>query len=210
MRMEGKLLIAYFGPSMNPTLDTRDLLEVVPYGDQPARAGDVVFFLPPGGGQPVVHRVTGVTAAGLRTRGDNNSRTDEWVLPKENVVGQVVAAIRGDRRRAVRGGMAGRIRGRATHFLTSLDRFLRPVLHGPYHSLSRIDMGRFLPRQVRPRVAAFGTGEDVHYKVLMGQRAVGWYEPSRKVWRITRPYRLFVCESSLPQPSDAAGAGGKA
>jgi len=196
------LLIGYVGPSMNPTLDARDLLEVVPYGDRPERVGDVVFLAPPGGGKPVVHRVTGVTAAGLRTRGDNNSRTDDWILPKENVAGQVVAAIRGDRRRTIHGGLVGRCRGRAAHLLRGLDRIILPVLHGPYHALSRLGLDRLLPRTVRPRVAAFGAGDGVRYKVLMGQRVVGWYEHSRNAWCITRPYRLFVRESSLPLPQE--------
>jgi signal peptidase I len=200
--MERSLLIAYSGSSMNPTLDARDLLEVVPYRDQPVRMGDVIYFLPMGGGQAVVHRVTGVTAAGLRTRGDNNSRMDSGILPIENVVGQVAAAVRGDRRRIVRGGMAGWIQGTAAHVINALDHSLRPALHGPYHFLSRVGLGRFLPRLIRPRVAAFRTGANVHYKVLIGRRTVGWYEPSRKIWQIIRPYRLFVRESSLPQPPE--------
>jgi hypothetical protein len=71
----GIFFAAYVGPSMNPTLQEPEVMEIMPYCNRPMHAGDVIFFLPPEGDQPVVHRVVRVTPAGISTRGDNNAGT---------------------------------------------------------------------------------------------------------------------------------------
>ncbi|MBN1978387.1 MAG: hypothetical protein JW918_13400, partial [Anaerolineae bacterium] len=118
------LFFAHRGSSMNPTLHESDLLEIVPCGgDFPsprvgeggrggirsARVGDVIALAPPEADHLVVHRVVRVTPEGVCTRGDNNAGEDGWRLGPERVIGRVVAAWRGRRRRRIFGGWAGRL-----------------------------------------------------------------------------------------------------
>ena len=88
------LFCAHTGPSMNPTLCQRDLLEVRPHVPLMPRVGDVILCLPPGADRAVVHRIVSLTIGDIRTRGDNNSSADPWVLQPSDIVGQVVAAHR--------------------------------------------------------------------------------------------------------------------
>ena len=90
---------AYVGPSMNPTLREPEIMGIMPYDSRPLCVGDVVFFLPSGADQPVVHRIIRVAPAGISTRGDNNTQDDAFLLQPKRIKGQVVAAWRGQKRR---------------------------------------------------------------------------------------------------------------
>lgn len=193
--------VVYTGPSMNPTLREPDLLEVVPYGGKAVRVGDVIHYHPPGGGRAVVHRVVRVTPGGLRTRGDNNREEDPYVVPLSAVMGRVVAAERGGRRRTVAGGPMGRIQRHAARLEQAVLRTAERLLHRTYHGLARTGLFRYvLPPRLNPRLVAFETRAGRRLKVMMGQHAVAHYDVRDKKWRIRRPFRLFVDEASLPRP----------
>jgi len=193
------LFSAYLGPSMNPTLSEWDLLEIVPYGRSPIRDGDVILFLPPAEEQPVVHRVWSVTPVGICTRGDNNGLVDPWLLQATDVVGRVVAARRGQRRRIVAGGATGRWVAQFTRWGVAIDRVASRALHPLYRSLThRGTLGSLLSVALRPRVVAFGVGSSRRLRLMMGRIAIGIYDAQRSRWRIRRPFALFVDESKLP------------
>src|SRR5512143_1944898 len=97
------IFAAYTGRSMNPTLVEPELLEVVPCSDTPVRPGDVILFTHTGTKAQIVHRVARVTSAGLVTRGDSSAQDDADLCQRAEVRGRVVAAWRGQRRRAVPG-----------------------------------------------------------------------------------------------------------
>jgi hypothetical protein len=190
---------AYIGPSMNPTLREPEIMEIVPCGGGSLRAGDVVFFLPPGSERPVVHRVARVTAAGIFTRGDNNSREDEYLLRREDIQGLVVAAWRGRKRREIARGFRGRWNGRWLRLRRLMDRGVSPLLHPLYRSLSlRGRFARCLPPSFRPRVVVFRDHEQDRFRLLLGERVIGRYEERERQWRIQRPFRLLVDERTLP------------
>ena len=82
--------VIYRGPSMNPILKKKDILEVIPYKKKPIRCGDVVVFVcPKGGDKLVVHRVISIDSKGIRTRGDNNNCIDPWYLSSQDILGYV-------------------------------------------------------------------------------------------------------------------------
>ncbi|KYH39794.1 MAG: S26B, signal peptidase I [Candidatus Bathyarchaeota archaeon B26-2] len=89
--------------SMEPTLRIGDLL-VVQGGLNPEDikaepdTGDIIVFRKPGNpGEFVVHRAIRKFQKGDRyyfiTKGDNNARPDNWVVPEENIIGKVVWVI---------------------------------------------------------------------------------------------------------------------
>jgi hypothetical protein len=208
------LFFAHRGSSMNPTLHESDLLEIVPYGGRVAQVGDVIAVAPPGGDYLVVHRVVRVTAEGVCTRGDNNADEDGWCLGPERVIGQVVAAWRGRRRRQIFGGRAGRLWGYALRGPRILGRAALALLHPVYHALARMGIVRALmPASLRPRVVIFGTGERARLRLLLGRRIVGEYVSRWRRWHFRRPFRLLVDEAvlpkalpkTLPQASDSEG-----
>lgn len=194
---------AYVGPSMNPTLRESEIMEIVPYGNSPLRVGDVVFFLPPGTEQPVVHRVVRVTRAGISTLGDNNTREDPYLLQPKNIKGQVKAAWRGQKRREIAGGLQGRLIGRWLRWRRIPDRVISHLLRPFYHDLSRRgNIARLLPRRFRPRVVVFQVKGQDHFRLLLGQRVIGRYNERNHHWQIQRPFRLFVDERALPCQQD--------
>jgi signal peptidase I len=190
---------AYVGPSMNPTLREPEMMEIVPCGGRPLRAGDVVFFLPPGSDRPVVHRVGRVTTAGISTRGDNNVLEDPILLRSEDIRGRVVAAWRGRKRREIAGGFRGRWNGRWLRLRRLMDRGVSPLLHPLYRSLSlRGGVARCLPVSFRPRVVVFRDQGKDRFRLLLGERVIGRYEEQERQWQIQRPFRLLVDERTLP------------
>jgi hypothetical protein len=198
---DGRLRVAYTGPSMNPTLREPDLLEVQPYGDQPVRVGDVIHFLSPTSGRWIVHRVVGVTPAGIRTRGDNNRGDDPDLLPRSAISGRVVAAQRGRRRRTIARGWRGRLVGHSARLYRLGRRWPTRLLHGTYRTLARSDLlRRQLPPGLRPRVASFRCRQQTLLKLMLGGRVIGQFDNREKCWRIQPPFRLFVDEAGLPVP----------
>lgn len=194
------LFVAYFGPSMNPTLREPEMLEVVPCGNRPLRVGDVIYFLPPGLDNPVVHRVVRVMREGISTRGDNNFRNDDVLLRPENIQGRVVAAWRGRKRRRVAGGARGSWTMHWLHWRRLIDRAGSPLLHPLYHALSlRGRVARCLPVSFRPRVVVFRVKGEDRKRILLGERIIGRFDERTRQWRIQRPFRMLVDEKMLQE-----------
>jgi hypothetical protein len=196
---DAALFFAHVGPSMNPTLSALDLLEIVPYDGKRIRIGDVVAFISPDKVYPVVHRVVGVIPEGIRTRGDNNSNNDAQFLQPEDIVGRVVAAQRGQKRRRIAGGRFGLLVVYLTRWRFALDRGISRLLHPIYRLLARCGIIRcLLPIRFRPRVIISRVSGCSYPRLLMGNRIVGQYDAHQCQWHIRRPFRLFVDESALP------------
>jgi hypothetical protein len=189
---------AYVGCSMNPTLREPEMMEIMPYDSRTLRVGDVAFFQSPEADQPVVHRIARVTAAGISTLGDNNTREDTYLLQPKSIKGQVVAAWRGQKRRKIAGGLQGRLKSRWLRWRRFLDRGVSPLLHPLYHALSHRGLiARLVPVPFRPRVVVFQTQGRDQFQLLLGQRIIGRYDDNRRAWQIQRPFRLLVDERVL-------------
>ena len=202
------LFCAHIGFSMNPTLDHSDLLEVSPCGERLPEAGDVILCVPPGGSQAVVHRVVRAGPDGITTRGDNNAFEDAWRLRKEDIVGRIVAAWRGERRRAIAGGRAGKWQAQWVRARRGLDRAVSPTLHPFYRALETSGVvRRLLPANVRPLAVSFETATGSRWKLMFGRREVGRYDHETGRWLICRPYRLLVDERTLPEDRQARRPG---
>jgi len=195
---DDRLRALYTGASMSPTLVEPELLQVRPYRGERVRPGDIVCFRSPDGGRTVVHRVVAVEAQGIRTRGDNNERDDEWVSPAADIIGRVTAAQRGTRRRNVPGGWRGLAALRCARLGHGIRRRTGTVPHKLYDLAAGLGpFDRLLPRALRPRVVRFDARCRVLLKLMMGRQAVGQYDDQRAVWHIRRPFRLFVDERAL-------------
>lgn len=195
----GRFFAAYAGPSMSPTLQEPEILEIRPYVNHPLQVGDVVFFQSPGAQQTIVHRIVRLNAEGIFTRGDNNRRDDAFVLRPEDIQGRVVAAWRGRKRRAVSGGRRGRLIGRWLPWKGLLDRGVSDLLHSFYYALARRGLlVALLPNRLRPRIVVFQNKGTNRPCLLLGRRIIGRYDDSRQQWQINRPFRLIVDVHSLP------------
>jgi hypothetical protein len=191
--------IDYIGRSMNPTLRPGVLLQVRAYHGQKIRRGDVVVFIPPGGDSKIVHRVTSVNSYGIRTRGDNCDYEDDWVLRRENILGRVVSAQRGNRRFRVFGGPLGHSFAMAIRAINSIDSIFSPLLRPLYQRLAGTGvLRRCLPSQMRPRVISFNRDAGTELQLVLGQRVIGRRLEGKTGWNIRRPFRLFVDEETLP------------
>jgi signal peptidase I len=189
-------LCAHQGFSMHPTLCESDLLEIEAYIDRPIRIGDVICFLPPAGDQPVVHRVASVTPVGIRTKGDNTSLADPWVIQPGDVIGRVIRARRGKTKHIIYGGTVARLWSCGLRGLKVLEHSLSFF----YHRLARSGLLKLLiPIQKRTRVIAINEGDKRSFKLLLGNWLIGHYEPGMTQWQIQRPFRLFVDVKSLPR-----------
>jgi hypothetical protein len=193
MNADVSRVVVYSGTSMHPTLREPDVLEIESCRDRPVRPGDIVFFRAPGRAAPVVHRVERVSAEGILTRVDNCRRPDEWILSAGDIVGRVIAARRGDRRRRIANGTAGRVRAGALRLWLPIRAAARRVLRIPYRAIT--DSGAFarlLPAAWRPRKALFQAGERRVWRILWGRRVIGEYQEGSGRWRIRPPFRLLV------------------
>ena len=188
--------ISYVGPSMNPTLKVPDMIEVIPYNNQSEiRVGDIIVFKSPKNRIKVVHRVASISKNAIKTRGDNNSRADNFVLSPKDILGKVVSAQRIKKRRTIWGGIPGQ-------FYCGLIRFCRLIVqlffklgHHPYHLLAKTNIiRRFLPLQSSTKIVIFKNRK----QLLWGKRVIGQFLPGKGNWQIFRPFRLFIDEKKLP------------
>jgi hypothetical protein len=169
-------------------------MEVRPYHGRTVRAGDVILFHAPGRPTPIVHRVECVTPGGIRTRGDNSRRPDDWLLAADQIIGQVTAAQRGGRCRKVANGFSGRVWARLLNLWLPVGEAVNRILHVPYHALSGISgiLLRRLPSGWLPRKVLFQAGGRRIWRMMWGRHVVGQYEEGRGGWRIRRPFRLWI------------------
>jgi hypothetical protein len=201
----------YIGFSMNPTLKPGVRLHVRAYHGQKIRRGDVIVFIPPGGDFKIVHRVASVNSDGIKTRGDNRNHADDWVLRRENILGRVVAAQRGNKRRRIFGGPLGWLFAMIVRVIRAIDPPVSCLLRPAYGELAKVSIfTRLLPPQIRPRVVSFQQAAGKELQLLMGRRVVGRWLPGGTGWSIRRPFRLFVDEESLPEnPGKASVVSGQ-
>jgi hypothetical protein len=191
-------MFAYAGSSMSPTLNELDLLEVRPCEGQQVRAGDVILFASPESERLVVHRVVRTRGSEVLTRGDSNMLVDPWVVCIGDVKGRVIAAWRGERRRTVLGGRAGRLQSRLCRIVR---RLLRVVESPRLVAVTRAMSARLLPARLRPRVLQFSSRGQGQACVVMGRRVVARYDHARRQWQAARLVRTILDPDSLPIPA---------
>jgi signal peptidase len=188
---------------MNPILKPGDGLRVLPCGDGEIRVGDVIVIHAPDREEYVVHRVVSVDTQGIRTRGDNNSSMDPWVLRPEDILGRVDRAKRKNRTQKIYGGLQGRIYVSGFRAIKQVDLMVSKILHPAYRWLVKSGIFRkFLPQQMKPQVLCFKGSNFTQMQLRMGSRVVGRLLPGQDRWHIRRPFRLFVDEFTLPIPPD--------
>lgn len=198
---DGFHYIVYTGPSMNPTLREPDLLKVEPYKGRPVKCGDVICFHSPQNAQRIVHRVTQRSPEGIRTRGDNNSREDPYLLQPRDIIGKVKSAQKQSRSRNICAGFAGIVTGYACRLRRLLRIRFFNIMHTFYRFMANSGVvQRLLPLRLQPRVFVFRCRQQYLYKCIMGRRVIGKYDNRKGIWQIDRPYRLFLREAALPQP----------
>ena len=193
--------MVYTGSSMSPALKATDIIQVLLCKGKQIRQGDVIVFSPPGSNDMVVHRVVSISDQGLRTRGDNNNDIDTWSLSPDRIVGRVVQAQRENRRLTIYGGIRGLLYASAIRFLCNIDSTISSFLHPVYHRLAETGLfRRCLPDKIDIRVLSFNRSDGMEFQLLMAGHVIGRLLPGKNEWFIQRPFRLFVNETSLPQP----------
>ena len=197
----------YNGPSMTPTLKAGDQLRVVPYASRNIRVGDVVVFqAPEGGNRHVTHRVVSVDSRGVRTRGDNNNKTDSWILRPEEIACRVDSALRGAKRVPVHGGRRGMMYASALRSIKRANMTISSILHPAYHWLAESGIfKRFLRNRARSRVLCFTRPKGIEMQLHLGPWFIGRPLPGQDRWSVRRPFKLMVDEESLPGKPESRG-----
>jgi len=87
----------YFGAvlsgSMEPVFKKGDLVLMQTLDKEP-HIGDIISSSVYGYNAPVTHRVIEINKYGLRTKGDNNQKQDDWVLSNDKIIGKAVLLVR--------------------------------------------------------------------------------------------------------------------
>lgn len=194
-------LMHYHGPSMTPTFEVGDGLQVLPYTDRRVRPGEVIVFRHPGKKNNIVHRVVRVEGQGIRTRGDNNREDDPWWLQPEQVIGQVVSVARRDTRRTLATGRHGHVLVAFVRVRRKVRSGLRKLLLPVYRALGASGLFRGCLRWRAPlRMVCFQRPHGVEMHLFLGKRPVGRRPAGARSWQIRAPFRLFIDEQSLPPP----------
>jgi len=189
------------GPSMKPTLKPGDLLRVKPYQGAALKRGDIIVFHPPHENQLVTHRLVSVRGGELRVRGDNNSRTDPWLIPPESIVGRVSQVKRTARFRKLASGPVGSVYGVLIGGVNGARRQLFYLGRPAYRWLaSRGGLHRLWPFGLPFKVMAVRRDEGLEFKLVLAGRVIGKLPPHQHRWWIRPPFRLLIDEKSLPHP----------
>lgn len=194
----------YNGPSMNPTLWPGDGMVVVPYAEgESVRVGDVVVFFDPEKDRNIVHRVISVKEQGIRTRGDNNDQVDSIILQPEDISGKVVSVFRKNKTIRIRNGWQGHLLGGVLRTRKTLQFKVFKWLHPWYFGLARSGIFRLPPKWLGLQVLSFQRPKGTEmYLRLWNRWTVGMFYPECHMWRLRRPFKLFIDEDSLPTPKE--------
>lgn len=194
------MTVSYSGPSMNPTLDYPDILEIIPCHVKRVQTGDIICFRQPENIAITVHRIAQINTLGIITRGDNNSEDDPIPVRIENVIGRVTAAWRYGKKRNIYGGFKGRLLSRYIRFQFALNRLFSKPLHKIYQKLYTSEISQcLLSKFFKFRVFQFNHDlSNPSIKIMFRHRIIGNYDHKNKKWQIIPPWRIFISESKLP------------
>jgi len=192
--------MSYTGSSMNPTLRAGDEIWIMPYEGKKVRRGDVVVFTPPEEDSKIVHRVAAFDSQGIKTKGDNNSGVDEYLLSSNHLLGKVVYARRGSKMQKIYGGTAGRAIAAAMRTIKTLRNSLFILLRPAYRCLMRSGVFKgWIPYWTKTRIVTFRRLEGTELQLMVGRYMIGRLLPGRIRWHIRRPFRMFLDETTLPK-----------
>lgn len=194
------MIINHTGNSMYPTLRTGDALRVVRYAYYKIRIGDVAVLRLSEHKDYVVHRVVSVHPGIIRTKGDNNTSIDPWVLRPGDIIGRVVSVRRKDRTINIHGGSSGRVFASGLRAIRQINPTILGMGRPIYHWLARCHAVRnLLVGQGRAKVLCFKRRNGIEMQLLMHGRVIGRRPSGESQWEIQPPFRLFVDERWLPR-----------
>ncbi|AMM21997.1 hypothetical protein AX769_19905 [Frondihabitans sp. PAMC 28766] len=79
---------------MGTTAPVGTLVLTTPVKAQDLHVGDIITFHPPTDAKEVyTHRIVGITAQGIQTRGDINGASDGWFLHQQDIIGQTTTIL---------------------------------------------------------------------------------------------------------------------
>ncbi|MBN1996271.1 hypothetical protein JW935_01880 [candidate division KSB1 bacterium] len=173
---------------MKPTLKDGDGLYLLPCEDRILTVGDLVVFKSPESGLRVVHRIVTLGKEGIRTRGDNNSFMDPFILQLSDIEGTVIYIKRGNRQLAPQDLSTVRKKQYVNRMLMRFALPFRPV----YRFLSFINPVKFKIRIVTFKKAAGSDQVMYWHSLLIARRPAG-----EDKWRVRVPFRLFIKRREL-------------
>jgi SynChlorMet cassette protein ScmC len=195
----GTIPVVYTGPSMNPVLEEPDLLEVCPFDSRAIRTGDVICFYSASENKTIVHRITGISGAGIRTQGDNNPSADPGLIQPEQITGRVVAALRGEHHRSIAGGCIGRITRICSQLRRNvlirawiIYRIARPIL---ICTRRVFRFGSFCTQQ---RIVLFSARNRATLRLFICNQLIGECHSQKNGWSLRFPFQLIVDVAELP------------
>lgn len=187
------------GTSMWPFLQPGDLLGIRTGDPLRLRVGDVVIFSSTAIDTPVVHRVSGKTSKGLRTRGDNCNTPDPWITDYQKVIGKVISLRRGSKTIAP----SSRIRAKAfVPVYRFTKRMAGTLLRGLYPFCYRLSskLNLDVTQCAALRLLCFPVASNQSPQLLWGTKRIGWYQRSNGAWHIVHPWRWLIDPQRLPRP----------
>jgi len=191
----------YMGLSMFPTFIPGDLLYFKPCAEGEIVRGDVLIFRPSGEEKNIVHRV--VSVGPIRTRGDNNSKTDNFILSESEILGKVISLDRNSKKWKVAGGWMGLIKADSIRFLRKIEKRFQGVFRPVYYWVSRKGLMReYFLKKGKIRLIAFKKPLGTEFLLLIGRCVIARLRPERREWEIRKPFRLFIDVTTLPGRED--------
>ena len=184
---------------MWPTFLPGDGMVVMPYGEgESIRKGDVVVFFDCRYDRNVVHRVIAINTGEIRTQGDNNPYTDTILLSPADILGKVVRIYRCNRTFLVQNGLSGDLIGWGWRVRRMLIAHLRRYGAPVYRRLAESGALRLPPAWLRLQVVRFHRTHGIELILrIWGRWNIGAYRTTWQHWKIRRPFRMFIDESTL-------------
>jgi signal peptidase I len=195
--------MTYRGPSMNPIFKTGDILEIIKYDSNSIKCGDVVVFQSPRSNRKITHRVVSNSSQGIRTRGDNVLKVDEYILTIDDIMGKVISIRRGKKKRRIHGGVRGQLYAGVIKVMRRFDYLISKILHYPYYLIVRSGIfSHIFPLHLNTRVLYFKRESGLEMKLVWGKYIIGRIPAGKDKWIIKRPFRLFIDVETLPNRAE--------
>lgn len=194
------MILHYIGSSMNPLLKPGERLKVIPCRFEKIRIGDVIVFRHPEEKHYIVHRVVSITLTGVRTRGDNNPKVDEWVLSPDNIIGYVDFVHKRKGSITIYRGLLGRLFALTIRMKRTVNLTIVKIPLAVFFWVVKLRIVRqLLSHQLKKtKVVCFQRPKGIEMQLIKDYKVIGRRLPGKIRWQIRRRFRLFIDGTSLP------------
>ena len=184
-----------FGMSMFPTLRPGEGVTIDSVADKRSfEKGDIIIYPDPRySSRNIIHRIIRISENGYKTRGDNNSREDNYIVPFESVCGKALTVRRINKTLS----LAGKFRGQMLHHYLRIRKSCWKYLSLFSGVIDKSGIFNVFHNFVKVDIVLIKKGSHMEEMLIHDNKLIGKRCVSTGKWIIRFPYKYFINKKKL-------------